>query len=739
MKADRAATALLAVVAIAVAGAVGWSVSLGEQEEPTIVQGDLTVSGSLARGEVGIEVSDGDARFSYGSDGTVWYVQDLESPAYRLSVSTGEYLDREACSRQDPVSGSELTIDQPGKYHVRMESGGIVRTGTVVLDGDVTKEYQWTQTLVSGLMSFDYTVSFTYRLSDMLAYQDDPDAVRHLSSALDTSRFIVVDDDIAELESLLRAEYRAVRPLASVGGQDYADYLLSFVQCCIAYPDQIAEHGGRYVRDAADGNPDLSLYGRAEYWAYPMETIQHGSGDCEDTSFLAAALFSAAGYASGVVALTDHMLAAVGLDSFRSRGTSETLTVGTLDHDGGVLYLCETTTERSLFAGYVSKEYAEAAVSDGTLSMSTYTAPSSGGTGDDRPAEPDGDPADLGYEVPEGFYVDYAGCTVSYREPVDWHVTDLLSPSYVKEGVSYVAYGGYDESGGSIVLSPGLYRISTAGSTFDLGIGGSIDRTVSWPYDFDGTSFEASVSFSIDVAELLSEKERADAFNSDGHQPLFSELPGLVEVTGTVESIAASLRSEFVRIGGDVSDRQAYADFISSFAGVAVSYPARVGTGEDLSIYGQAEYWAMPLQTLNLMQGDCEDTAVLLCALYAASGFEAAVGGISGHVFAGVALDGFEESSQARLKELDPYRTYRLACSVPVEGSCTGDLAGTVFYAAETIHGQVPVGYLTSGSSLFGKQTVWGIAGLYPYIGDRCRPSARTAVSRARPRSPHRR
>lgn len=734
MKADRAATIVLVAVVIAVAGAVVWASTAEEQEEPTVVMGDLTVSGSLARGDVSISADDGNATFSYGSVGTTWYVQDLESPAYRLSISTGAYLDRAAYSELDPTEGGVLTIDQPGKYHVRMVSGNIVRTGTVVLDGDITKEFSWTQTIVSDLLSFDYKVSFTYRFSHVLAYQDDPDAVRHLSGSLDTGRFIVVDDDIVALESALRAEYREVRPLGSLGGQDYADYLLSFVQCCIAYPDMIAYQNGRYVKDAADGNPDLSLYGRSEYWAYPMETVQRESGDCEDTSFLSAALFAAAGYPAGVLALTDHMISVVGLDSFTSRGTSRTLTVGTLDYDGTTLYMCETTTERSLFAGYVSNEIYSEALGKGTLSMSGYvsTDPAEddpvppADTGDDR------SPADLGYVLPDGFSMDYYALTLSYTEDTEWHVTDLLAPYY--DGPS--VYTGRYETGSSIALQPGLYRIEAAGSEFDIGIGGSMERTASWPYDLDGTVSTVSVSFSIDIGSLVSQRERAQAFNTDGHQRLFSELPGLVETDGTTASIASSLRSEFLRIGGDPSDRQAYADFISSFAGVAVEYPLRVsGEGEDFSIYGQDEYWAMPLQTLSLMQGDCEDKSVLLCALFAASGFDAAVGGRSGHVFAGVALDSFEDVPQERLKELDPYRTYLPASSVPVAGSCEGGVASIVFYAAETTHGQVPVGYLTSGDSRFGTATLWGTAGFYPYVGDRCRPWGRNRGSMARRRS----
>ena len=49
-----------------------------------------------------------------------------------------------------------------------------------------------------------------------------------------------------------------------------------------------------------------------------------------------------------------------------------------------------------------------------------------------------------------------------------------------------------------------------------------------------------------------------------------------------------------------------------------------------------------------------------------------------------------------------------------MEGTCEGETASTVFYAAETTRDQVPVGYMSGGSSQFGRGTHWGTAGFYP-------------------------
>lgn len=695
MGSGRLASIVLIAVVIAVAAAVGWSAISEEADEPTYASGDLTVVGSLAGGDVSLFSVDGTAVMAVGSDDAEWTVVDLEGPAYQLNVLTGQYERRGTGLSVETSTGSALTIGDPGRYLVTLTASGSSYRGTVTLDGDITSSFQWNQTLYGGLVSYDYEIDFTYRFSDVLSYQEDPSAVRHESSALQASRFAVVDEDMESLAGLLEKEYRSVRPWAAVGGQDYADYLLSFVQCCIAYPDPIVYENGRYVKDTEDGSPDLTLYGAREYWAYPMETLFHATGDCEDTSFLAAALFSAAGYPAGVMTLTDHMIAAIGLDSFRSRGTSDTARIASIEDGGATLYLCETTTDRFMYVGYLSNGYADDAESNGALSMV-------------EAAEDDPDDG-----LPEGFALDSG--VLSYGSSIQWHVFDLMEPYQTVVNAETVVYHGYDETGSSIVLSPGLYRITASGLTFEVAVPGSIERTASWTYDLDGTKNEVTVSYAIDVLDLRYERGIAEEFNSDGHQRLFSELTSFARVSSTVLSIERSLESEFVRIGGDITDAQAYADFIASFPAVAITYPSP-RSAQDRGIYGVDEYWAMPLQTLCLMKGDCEDTSALVCALYLAAGYLPAIGGTHGHVFAGVHLESFETVSDERLNELNSTRSYRMVALAPVEGSCDGPVAEYLFYAVETSHDvQVPVGYMSA--TIVAGTTSWGAPGFYPCIG----------------------
>ncbi len=322
---------------------------------------------------------------------------------------------------------------------------------------------------------------------------------------------------------------------------------------------------------------------------------------------------------------------------------------------------------------------------------------------------------------PEGIVVDPENGTLSSDTDTTWHVFDLMAPYLIEGRFNFTdeIYDGYDVTGTEVALDPGIYRIGVKGESFEVIIGDSVDFTTSWTYDLAGTKHEVSVTYVMDLHGLNEQREMDRRFNDGTTIHKFSELPGLVTVDETIVALEGSLRKEFERIGGDVRDRQAYADFIASFSQLCIEYPDRVtGHGEDYGHYGKSEYWVRPLQTLYRQCGDCEDKSILLVSLYMAAGYQAAVGGKSGHVFAGVAIDGFIEVPEERLDALDPLRPYSLACSVPVPGYGTGELVDTVFYAVETIYKQMSVGYLTGGSAGFGSPTMyWGICGFYPVQG----------------------
>ena len=320
--------------------------------------------------------------------------------------------------------------------------------------------------------------------------------------------------------------------------------------------------------------------------------------------------------------------------------------------------------------------------------------------------------------LPEGFSVS-GDDTIMAPGEVTWHVTDNLHTFYDVSGSGSFTerYSGYDVTSPSLTLDVGAYTVTAEGCEFIVVVYGDIVRSVSWTYDMDGVRVEAVIEYTISLEDLLSSTESSRGFNSahnNGTSASFDLLPEMVVTDSLTDAVERALSDEYVRIGGDSSDAQGYLDFIASFVQLNVRYPGTIREdgsvrGWDYGIYGADEYWALPQETLYHLYGDCEDNSALLCALYIEAGYQVAMGGKSGHVFAGVALEGFEEIPDSRLDDLGVgYLTLTMNTAV-------GGTDGTVYYAVETIRGQTPVGYTTW--TAFGDNTFWGTTGFYPVSG----------------------
>lgn len=152
--------------------------------------------------------------------------------------------------------------------------------------------------------------------------------------------FIVVNDVIDEIEKALKEEYESTGKIAS--GQGYAEFILAFVHECYGY---------MY---------DEVQYSQSEYFAFPMETIYNGYGDCEDTSILLAAIYESAGYDTGVFLIPGHAITAVALDSYVAGeyDSKYSVAVFSITVDGKTYYGCETTLDSNIYGvGYITDTY----------------------------------------------------------------------------------------------------------------------------------------------------------------------------------------------------------------------------------------------------------------------------------------------------------------------------------------------------------------------------------------------
>ena len=346
--------------------------------------------------------------------------------------------------------------------------------------------------------------------------------------------------------------------------------------------------------------------------------------------------------------------------------------------------------------------------------------------GPDDPEVPESDDG-----LPDGFSFDETTNTLSADQPVDWHVFDMHHMFYDDDRTVYDGYSVGDAR--TLVLEPGEYTIEAGGERFTVSIGGTVHRDCDWIYDLGGVRYPVRIGFDIDLEEFYEATAESSEMNSRNRSDdlagyLFRELPGLVDVGGTVRQIESALASEFVRIGGSVGDRQGYADFIAGFVQLCVTYPSSMPDHRgqyDMMVWGHSDYWCVPLETLYHMVGDCEDTSALVCAIYDAAGYDWAIGGYTGHVYAGVSIDGYVAPGDERVRYLgsfakesfhtgiDGYAMERyggggtLVTVEPVE------YTDTVYRSVETIFDQIPVGYLLPGNEQFDRDTYWGWSGFY--------------------------
>ena len=81
---------------------------------------------------------------------------------------------------------------------------------------------------------------------------------------------------------------------------------------------------------------DNVTYGQEDYWAFPVETLFHGQGDCEDKSFLYSSIMVDLHYDCALLFFSDHVAVGAAVGSVPG-GTYYLV-------DGNKYYYCETTS-----------------------------------------------------------------------------------------------------------------------------------------------------------------------------------------------------------------------------------------------------------------------------------------------------------------------------------------------------------------------------------------------------------
>jgi len=270
-----------------------------------------------------------------------WWLFDRDHFA---STSTLSFIEYKGVSLEKTEPVLYYLLQKPGVYDISVDcyvdSDGkrdyvTTYSGTVSYVGYITKEYSWKYKGVQ------YDAEVTFKYDEYRYYRDLNVNSRAVANYGRVISFITYEEPaVVDLAISLLITYGIDRDIT---GQEFASFLLAFVQICFEYPP----YSNSMVADEYQ-------YGQTEYFAYPLETIFYGMGDCEDTSILLAALYKVFGFRAGIVTLPGHAVAAVGLDVYDpGRYSSYIYEILSDTIDGITYYGCETTVSTPLEIGLV--------------------------------------------------------------------------------------------------------------------------------------------------------------------------------------------------------------------------------------------------------------------------------------------------------------------------------------------------------------------------------------------------
>jgi hypothetical protein len=235
-------------------------------------------------------------------------VEKSEATLYFLQIKAGVYTITVKC-----YTGTA------GSYHYES-----TYTGKVAYYTDVNLEQKWKYEGIERELTMTYAYEAYDRYHKTAVNDRWPGPKQYTS-------FVTYDDPIViELTEKLKAAFGSD---VSPGDSEFANFVLGYVQVCYGYP-----RNSNYI------DADAFLYGQDEYFAYPVETIFQGQGDCEDTAILVAAILHVAGYDTAILILPEHAMAGVALEGY-SPPTYNPLLYEVLSKevDGKMFYGGETT------------------------------------------------------------------------------------------------------------------------------------------------------------------------------------------------------------------------------------------------------------------------------------------------------------------------------------------------------------------------------------------------------------
>ena len=239
---------------------------------------------------------------------------------------------------------------------------------------DKTVTYRWS--LVDGYTTYDFEMKVEFSADEMKKadssridrWGSSTNSSDHSKGLYAVSEYVVVSDSIKAIAESLWENYNSKVPAGDQSTASFADYILTYVQVAVDY------------------EYDSTAFGQDEYWQYPIETLYRGYGDCEDTSILAAAIYSHLSTVTGakdfisdsaVLLLPGHAM--VGVKTGTPLAYSASKPMFTMNIGTSKFYFGETTYDGSKsiygpnsYVGYISSDYYGSSILGFTGTSSDY-------------------------------------------------------------------------------------------------------------------------------------------------------------------------------------------------------------------------------------------------------------------------------------------------------------------------------------------------------------------------------
>lgn len=210
-------------------------------------------------------------------------------------------------------------------------------------------------------------------------------------------------------------------------------------------------------------------------------------------------------------------------------------------------------------------------------------------------------------------------------ESAEWKLIDKNTQEVIAEYSGSSPIHTFDAIGEYILCVNGEYNGREYHGYCTIVITTDIDRTYTWAFEGHVYTYDLTIDYAdvVYYRNLYAPEERWRGSESHTLSFITSNDKYILKIASDLQQMAAGM-----------SDLQT-ANFLLKFV-QSTEYVL-----DEISM-GYIEYLKFPLETLFDVCGDCEDTAILFCALADAMGYDTALFSLPGHVASGIAVDGCE-------------------------------------------------------------------------------------------------